>query len=104
MRHISGYEPRSPKQNLKDLKENGLLIIDSSLVKTVPEVKAKIYSVPASELFQKTYANMIILGALTKALRIVSQEALEKAISDTVEEKYVNANLQAYKMGTALIA
>jgi len=96
-------------KNLQGLKENGLLIIDSSLVKKVPQVKAKVYEVPAAELSEKafgykTYANIIMLGALTKITRLVSQSSMEKAVKDTVAEKTAAANLQAYKKGTELIA
>ena len=96
-------------KNLRDLKENGLLLIDSSLVKKVPQVKAKVYEIPAAELSekafgQKTYANMIMLGALTKITKLASYESMEKAVKDTVGEKTAAANLQAYKKGITLIA
>lgn len=96
-------------ENLQDLKENGLLLIDNSLIKKVPQVKAKVYEVPATELSektfgQKTYANMIMLGALTKIANLVSQSSMEKAVKDTVTEKTAAANLQAYKKGMELIA
>ncbi|MGB9853502.1 MAG: 2-oxoacid:acceptor oxidoreductase family protein [Candidatus Bathyarchaeales archaeon] len=96
-------------KNLKDLKENGLLLIDNSLVKNVPQVKAKVYEIPATALSektfgQKTYANMIMLGALTKIIKLVSQDSMEKAVKDSFAEKAADANLQAYKKGTELIA
>ena len=96
-------------KNLRDLKENGLILIDSSLVKKVPQVKAKVYEIPAAELSekafgQKTYANMIMLGALTKITKLASYESMEKAVKDTVGEKTAAANLQAYKKGITLIA
>jgi len=96
-------------KNLQDLKENSLLLIDSSLVKKVPQVKAKVYEIPATELSEKvfghkTYANIIMLGELTKITRLVSQSSMEKAVKDTVAEKAAAANLQAYKKGTELIA
>ncbi len=96
-------------KNLQDLRESGLLLIDNSLIKNVPQVKAKVCGVPATELSektfgQKTYANMIMLGALTKITNLASQDAVEKAIKDTVAEKTAAANLQAYKKGIELIA
>jgi len=96
-------------KNLQDLKENGLLLIDSSLVKNVPQVKAKVYEIPATDLSekafgQKTYANMIMLGTLNKITSLISHESMEKAVKDTVAEKTAAANLQAYKRGIELIA
>ena len=95
-------------RHLKDLKENGVLIVDSAYVQKIPETKAKIFKIPATESAEKTfgakmYANMIMLGALTKITKIVGEKAIEKAIEDTVPKKAVDTNKQAYKKGTELI-
>lgn len=96
-------------KNFQDLKENGLLLIDNSIVKNVPQVKAKVYEIPATDLSektfgQKTYANIIMLGALNKITSLVSHKSMEKAVKDTVAEKAAAANLQAYKRGIELTA
>jgi len=96
------------EKNVKALKEGGLLLIDSTTVKSVPKIKAKIFKIPATEtservVGQKLYANIIMLGALTKITNIVSEKALEKAIRDTVQEKAVATNIQSYKKGEDLI-
>jgi len=93
--------------NLKDLKEDGLLIVDSTYVRKFPEIKAKIFKIPATENTEKAfgtkiYANMLMLGALTKITSMVSENAMEKAIEDTVEKKAANINKQAYKKGQEL--
>jgi len=92
------------EKNVKDLKEDGMLLIDSSNVKKIPKTSAKIFKIPATETAeisfgQKVYANMIMLGALTKIMNIVSEESMEKAIRDTVPGKSVAFNIQAYKRG-----
>jgi 2-oxoglutarate ferredoxin oxidoreductase subunit gamma len=89
---------------LKDLKEQGILIVDSSYIKKIPELKAKIFKIPATEQAEKTfgakiYANMLILGVLIKITNIVSEDAIEKAIEHTFEERDANKNKQAYKKG-----
>jgi len=96
------------EKNIKDLKEDGILLIDSSTVKKVPETKARTFKIPATETAEKTfggkiYANVLMLGALTKATRVVSENAMEKAIEDTVGEKEANINKQAYKKGGELL-
>lgn len=96
-------------KNVKDLKEDGILFIDSSTVKEAPEIKARIIKIPATETAEKSfgerlYANMIMLGALTKATRIVSEEAMEDAIRDSVPEKAADTNVQTYKKGIELAA
>lgn len=92
------------EKNIKDLKENGLLLIDSSTVDKVPKVNAKVYATPATEISeeifgQKIYANMVVLGALTQLTKVVSEEAVEKAIKETFLGDAALRNLQAYKRG-----
>ncbi len=94
----------SLNKHLEALKENGILIVDSTYVKEIPETKAKVYKVPATETAQKTfgaslYANMVMLGALAKITNLVSVEALEKAIKESVPPKTVETNITALKKG-----
>jgi len=96
------------EKNLKDLKEEGILIVDSDYVKEIPEKKAKTFKIPATEQAEKTfgariYANMLMLGALTRITNIVSEKAMMKAIEDTVPKEVANINKQAYKKGKKLI-
>jgi len=94
----------SLNKHLGALKENGILIVDSTYVKEIPETKAEVYKVPATETAQKTfgaslYANMVMLGALAKITNLVSVEALEKAIKESVPPKTVETNITALKKG-----
>jgi 2-oxoglutarate ferredoxin oxidoreductase subunit gamma len=96
-------------KNVKDLKEDGVLLVDSSLVKEIPEVRVKILGIQATETAEKSfgqrlYANMIMLGALTKAARLVTQEAMEEAIRESVPERAADANVEAYRKGIELAA
>jgi 2-oxoglutarate ferredoxin oxidoreductase subunit gamma len=94
-------------KHTKDLKKDGMLIVDSGNVKNIPEAKARIYKVPATKTAEATfgakiYANMIMLGALTKITEIVGEKAFAKAIKDTVSAKTVEMNTRAYKKGLTL--
>ena len=96
------------EKNVKALKEGGLLLIDSTTVKSVPKIKAKIFKIPATETSEKVfgerlYANIIMLGALIRMTDMISEKALEKAIRDTVPEKAVAINIQAYKKGEDIV-
>lgn len=89
---------------IKDLKENGFLLIDESLVEKIPKITAKVFKVPstkkAENIFKtKLYANIIMLGALTKITGIVSEKSLERAISESVPENAREQNLKAFKEG-----
>lgn len=89
------------------LKDDGILIVDSSIEK-IPEVKAKTYKVPAVETAKKVFgeslfANMVILGALTKITQLVSVESMEKSIRESVSEKTLETNLNAFRKGLQLV-
>ncbi|MBS7632000.1 2-oxoacid:acceptor oxidoreductase family protein [Candidatus Bathyarchaeota archaeon] len=91
-------------KNLKDLKPSGVLIVDSSIVKSVPTNVKRVYEIPATkiaeEMFsEKMYANMIILGAFAKITGIVSEENVEKAVADTFPRETAGPNIEAVKKG-----
>ncbi len=95
------------EKNLKDLKEDGTLIVDSSVAKNIPETRAKTFKIPATEtaekeIGEKLYANIIMLGAVTKITRIVDEESMTEAIEETFPEKTLEKNMKAYNEGTRL--
>jgi 2-oxoglutarate ferredoxin oxidoreductase subunit gamma len=97
------------EKNIKDLKEDGILLIDNSIVKNVPKVNAKIYTVPATEIAeeifgQKLYANMVVLGALIKIANLVDGKSLRKAIRDTLPKDVISINLQLCKKGVEFVS
>ena len=90
--------------HLKDLKENGVLLVDEGMVKEAPSVKAKVLSVPAtriseSELKSKTFANVVMLGALAKKVEVVSEKAMERSIIESVSEEAREENIRAFRKG-----
>jgi 2-oxoglutarate ferredoxin oxidoreductase subunit gamma len=95
-------------KHLKDLKENGILMIDKDMVKEAPKLKAKSFHVPATSTAEATfkqriYANIVMLGALAKATGIVSQKAMENAIKDSVHEEMLEENLHGFRLGLKLL-
>ena len=88
--------------HLKDLKENGILIVDEDMVKHLPKTKAKAFKIPATKTAE-IYANVVMLGALAKITGIVKEKAVEKAIADSVPENTREANIKAFKEGLKLI-
>jgi len=104
---LIAMSPEAVEKNVKDLKEGGLFLLDSTTVKSVPKIKARIFKLPATEtskkvLGEKLYANMIMLGALVKITGMVNEESMETVISDTFPEKLVSINIEAYKKGKEL--
>ncbi len=95
-------------KHLKDLKENGTLLIDEDLVREVPKIRARVFKIPATkkaetELKSKIYANVVMLGALTNTTGIVSQQAVEKAITESVPNKTQENNIRGFRIGLELV-
>lgn len=93
--------------HIKDLKENATLLVDKNLVKQIPEIKAKVYNLPTTkvaetQLRSKMYANVVMLGALTEITKIVSKEAMKKAITTIVRADTIKPNLCAFEEGINL--
>lgn len=90
--------------HIKDLKENATLLVDKDLVKKIPKIKAKIYKlqttkIAETQLKSKMYANVIMLGALTKITKIVSKQAIQKAVKTSVRANTTKTNLHALQKG-----
>jgi 2-oxoglutarate ferredoxin oxidoreductase subunit gamma len=96
------------EKHLKDLKEKGTLIVDEDLVKDIPETRAKVFRIPAAKtakklLKSKLYANVVILGALTKITGIVKETTVEKAIVDSVHGSAREANIKGFRAGLRIV-
>ena len=88
----------------KTLKPGGTLIVDSDMVREIPEGIERVHRIPATtiarnELGLAITANMAMLGALCKVTGVVSREALEKAITASVPKGKDAINLKAFDMG-----
>ncbi len=78
------------------------------MVREVPKIKARVFAVPATEMAEnklksKICANMIMLGAMTRATGIVSQQAVEKAIARSVPDEMRKVNIQGFRIGLEIV-
>ncbi len=87
-----------------DLAKNGILIVDKDLVKLKnqhPDIK--IYSIPstrfAEQLGNRIIANLVILGFFTAMTKVVSAEAMKKALPGLVPERFLDLNIKAFNKG-----
>lgn len=92
---------------VRDLRESGALVVDSSSVKAVPLSKTKVLRFPATDTAKKMfgdglYANMIMLGALLQEFRLVRSESVEQAIRESTARKHTETNLNAFREGLRL--
>jgi 2-oxoglutarate ferredoxin oxidoreductase subunit gamma len=92
---------------LKDLKDDGTLIVDSTNVTRIPETNVEIHKIPMTETAKKTfgeviYANMVMLGAFIKITKLVTVQSMEKTIKENVSAKTVENNVTAFEKGLQL--
>ena len=92
---------------LKDLRETGTLMVDSTSVREVPPTNVKVVRFPATETAKRMfgdglYANMIMLGALIQVSGLVAAESVEEAIRESTAEKNYQTNLDAFRNGLKL--
>lgn len=86
----------------KDLKESGLLIVDSTFVKTLPT--GKVISIPFTQIARERFgtdmvANMAALGALVYLSGCVSMESIEAAVKARVPAGTEDLNVNALRAG-----
>ncbi|MDO8672415.1 MAG: 2-oxoacid:acceptor oxidoreductase family protein [Dehalococcoidia bacterium] len=94
------------QQEIPKLKKHGVLIVDSTNVKTIPPAAAQIYQVPISAIAKQNMgnemvANIVALGVLTRLTGILPLEAVENAVLGRVPEKTRGLNRQAFAAGVA---
>jgi 2-oxoglutarate ferredoxin oxidoreductase subunit gamma len=92
-----------------DVKENGIIIVDSSYVKNAPEGNFKVYSFPITniaedEIGKKIVANIIALGVIVKLSNIISENAVINAIRARVPKGTEETNIKAFKHGIELVS
>ncbi|MBI5327710.1 MAG: 2-oxoacid:acceptor oxidoreductase family protein [Deltaproteobacteria bacterium] len=88
----------------KDIKDGGILLIDSDEVKDVPSGNFKVCSFPITsiaidELGKTIVANIIALGMITELTKIVSHEDIEKAVLSRVPAAFLELNKKALQIG-----
>lgn len=92
---------------IDSLRDDGILIVDSYYVKKVPETRARVYSLPITELARDKLgkvivANIVALGVTVAITGAVSREALEKAVLSRVPKGTEELNREALALGFQL--
>lgn len=89
---------------LFDLRETGILIIDTTFVKNLALAADNTYELPFTEIAMDKLGspistNVLSLAFLVKVTGIVSEKALETSIRESVKPAFVDINLKAMKLG-----
>jgi len=87
-----------------DLKEGGVLLIDSDLVLREPEgnfkvTKFNITNTAKNEIGREIVTNIVALGAMVALTGVVSKENAEKAVLARVPEAFLELNKKAFNVG-----
>jgi 2-oxoglutarate ferredoxin oxidoreductase subunit gamma len=90
------YEP--------ELREDGILIIDTDLVRPRPvRGEIQLFTIPstrfAEELGNRIIANLVMLGFFTAVTKVVSPDAMKKALPGLVPGRFLTLNIKAFDKG-----
>ena len=91
--------------HIDSIQPEGILVTDVDLVEANSLKEGIIHycesfnKIAIEELKKKAVTNMIMLGYLQEKTKIVTFDALEKAVADLVPPKTIDLNLKAIQMG-----
>lgn len=86
----------------RSLREDGLLIVDSTFVDQLPTERAvalPFTSIARNKIGNVVSANMVALGAVAFLSGIVTQRSLEKYLKERLPEKTHEINIKALRAG-----
>lgn len=92
---------------LERLKPGGMLLIDPRYVTRPERTDARLLEVPVTqiaidEIGQQITANMVMLGFLRETTELIPEDALVRAIDNSVPERFLAVNLKAVQRGKTL--
>jgi 2-oxoglutarate ferredoxin oxidoreductase subunit gamma len=87
----------------KEVKEDGIIVVDSDLVKDVKDTEVKVVNVPitriARDVGKAIVANIVAIGVLTSLTNVVDKEIVEKAVLARVPKGTEILNRKALQAG-----
>ncbi len=89
---------------VEDLKEGGVLIVDSDAVKTLPKGNFRCFTAPIASIAVERVGKMVVtnivaLGLLTKISGAVSEDSMRNAILARVPKGTEELNMKAFDEG-----
>lgn len=87
-----------------ELPKGGVLIVEQDLVKLSSDhADLKLLRVPATRfaegLGNRLFTNLVALGFFTAVTKVVSADAMKKALPGLVPERFLKINLKAFEKG-----
>lgn len=98
-----GYQESLPLVN-----KEGIIILDGTKVRAIPDSSIKHYTLPATEtaikeLKSEMAANIILLAAANSILNIVSEASLKEGIKSNITPRFIKLNIEAMRIGLDLV-
>jgi len=92
---------------VRDLKPDGILLIDSDAVTNVPEGPFRVWAAPLirsakEELSRSIVANIVSLGMIARIAKVVSESSVREAILTRVPKGTEDINLKAFELGLSM--
>ncbi len=89
---------------LFDLRDNGILIIDTTFVKNLALAAENTYEASFTDIAQEQLGspistNIMSLAFLVKVTGIVKEDSLKQAIAESVKPAFIDLNHKAMKIG-----
>jgi len=84
--------------------KGSIILTDSDLVKPKTVRKdVKLFSIPATriaeEMGNRIFANVVMVGFFTAITKIVSLDAMKKALPGSVPDRFIGTNIEALEKG-----
>lgn len=94
----------SANKYTKSLKENGLILVDSTYVSNLPVGFKNLYQIPITKIAKndvgrEIVSNMVALGALVGLTGVVTFEALQRAVLARIPKGTEELNKKALNLG-----
>ncbi|NOZ55430.1 MAG: 2-oxoacid:ferredoxin oxidoreductase subunit gamma [Calditrichaeota bacterium] len=88
------------------LKEGGLLLVDSTLVSRVDEDRYRVYRVPITDLAEREIGRVVVVNTISLGLtvamtKVVSRKAIEQAVMARAPRGTEEMNMKALQLGFA---
>ena len=85
------------------MREDTELLVDEDLVKLNKSKHTRLFTIPATRIAQElgrvAVANIVMLGFITAITRVVSVEAMKKAVLESVPKGTEELNMKAFDRG-----
>ncbi len=86
-----------------NMRQDTILLIDENLVKPKKSKHTRLFAVPATHIAQElgrtAIANVVMLGFITAVTKVVSVDAMKKAVLESVPKGTEELNMKAFDRG-----